>query len=95
MGTALGDEHGGTGMRILTIMACLIVIGVASGGGPAAAHSPYYKRSETIHAEGQNEARLALLSGDGIFFADPVRAVIVDPAGHLLAVSPISTTLDL
>jgi len=36
-------------------------------------------------------AILKLLNGDGIFFADPIRAMIVDNDGKLLAVSPMST----
>jgi len=36
---------------------------------------------------------MKLLHGDGIFFADPIRAVILDGDGKLLAVSPMSTAL--
>lgn len=61
--------------------------------GPAAAHRPYFAQSEAMSATEHPSVMLKLLSGDGILFADPVRAVVVDRDGTLLAASPSSTSL--
>lgn len=62
---------------------------------PALAHSPYYSQSESIAGSSDQITAIKLLHGDGIFFADPIRAVVVDQDGRLLAVSPMSPTLFL
>lgn len=60
---------------------------------PAVAHSPYYTQAERLSGSGDQAVLMKLLHGDGIFFADPIRAVIVTGNGKLLAASPMSTTL--
>lgn len=60
---------------------------------PATAHSPYFSQSEAISAQQHQTVTLKLLNGDGIFFADPMRAVVVDQTGALLAASPSSAAL--
>lgn len=62
---------------------------------PANAHSPYYTQTEIIGGPNNKTVSMKLLHSDGIFFADPIRAVIVDGNGRLLAASPMSTTLFL
>ncbi|MCP4070806.1 MAG: hypothetical protein GY742_03585 [Hyphomicrobiales bacterium] len=62
---------------------------------PVIAHSPYYTQTESIGGLNNQIVVMKLLHGDGIFFADPIRAVIVDEDGMLLAASPMSTTLFL
>ena len=75
--------------------ALMFLFGVLAGVfcSPAIAHSPYFSQSETISAEQHRAVTLKLLNGDGIFFADPVRAVVVDQNGALLAASPSSAAL--
>lgn len=62
---------------------------------PALAHPPYYSQSESIAGVGDQITAIKLLHGDGIFIADPIRAVVVDQNGRLLAVSPMSLSLFL
>ena len=59
----------------------------------AFAHSPYYTQVESLTAPVDQNVMMKLLHGDGIFFADPIRAIIVDGDGNLLAASPLSTAL--
>ena len=81
-------------MRILVLMIKIgVYFAVMNHGTSAVAHSPYYSRAEVISAPGYENALIKLLHGDGIFFADPMRAVVVDQGGTLLAVSPLSLTL--
>ncbi|WP_156381940.1 MULTISPECIES: hypothetical protein [unclassified Aureimonas] len=61
----------------------------------AQAHSPYYTAVDTISVDGRESVSLKLLNGDGIFFADPMRAVVIDQHGTLLAASPLSVALTL
>jgi hypothetical protein len=66
----------------------LALILVASASGPALAHRPYYTRVETIRLPTGEIGELRLLNGDGIFFTDPVRPLIVSSEGRLLARGP-------
>ena len=59
----------------------------------AFAHSPYYSQSETLQDSAGRTVSLKVLNGDGIFFADPQRAVVVDEEGRLLATSMMSEAL--
>ncbi len=68
------------------------ILAVASVG-PSAAHTPYFTQSERIADTAYGEVTLRLLSGDGILFSDPMRAVIVGQEGRLLAASPMSASL--
>jgi len=63
--------------------------------GPASANRPYFSEPEAISAEGYTAVQLKLLHGDGILFADPIRAVVVGRDGELLAASPQSPALRL
>ncbi len=72
-------------MSILSVVFC----------GPAVAHNPYFSQSEPISARQHQAVTLKLLYGDGIFISDPVRAVVVDRGGTLLAASPSSAALQI
>jgi hypothetical protein len=76
---------------LLIIVSIFGVIQVYS----AQAHSPYYTSVEVLSASGRENVFLKLLNGDGIFIADPMRAVVVDQHGTLFAVSPLSGALTL
>lgn len=71
----------------------VIVVLLALPVVSAAAHSPYYTQTERLSWAGDSGVEIKLLHGDGIFFADPIRAVVVDKNGKLLAASPLSITL--
>jgi hypothetical protein len=73
----------------------VIVFGILTGlcCGPVAAHSPYFSQSEAMSSARYQAVTLKLLNGDGILFADPIRAIVVDQHGTLLATSPLSPTL--
>lgn len=79
-------------MRTSFAMFLLGILAVASVG-PSAAHTPYFTQSERIDSTTHGEVTLRLLSGDGILFSDPMRAVIVSQEGRLLAASPMSASL--
>lgn len=76
-----------------------VLIGAAVLAGtccvPALAHRPYFSEPEAISAEGYSAVELKLLHGDGVLFADPMRAVVVGRDGELLAASPQSPALQL
>lgn len=74
-----------------------MIVGVlfAAGCGPASAHRPHFSESGTVSAEGYPVVQIKLLRGDGIFFADPIRAVVIGQNGELLAASPLSRALHL
>ncbi|MEO0915081.1 MAG: hypothetical protein AAFY59_19200 [Pseudomonadota bacterium] len=59
--------------------------------GPGEAHRPYFTQTEDLG----DGLRLRLLHGDGLIGPDPVRAIIVDEDGILLALSPLSVSLRL
>ncbi|MDE4173277.1 hypothetical protein PXK01_03865 [Phaeobacter sp. PT47_59] len=61
---------------------------------PLGAHSPYYTQVEPLQPDGSGFA-LKLLNGDGVVGSDPVRAVIVDEAGHARAISPLGVSLHI
>jgi hypothetical protein len=52
---------------------------------PALAHRPYYSQVERIRLANNEIGEVRLLHGDGIFFTDPVRPVVVDAKGQLVA----------
>lgn len=78
-----------------TVTSLILIIIATLQTHRAWAHSPYYSSTESFSANGQDDITLKLLNGDGIFFADPMRAVVVDQHGNLLAASPMSTALTL
>ncbi|MBJ6124415.1 hypothetical protein [Microvirga splendida] len=55
---------------------------------PALAHRPYYSQVERIRLADNEIGEVRLLHGDGIFFTDPVRPLIVDAKGRLVARGP-------
>lgn len=78
-----------TGMRHLLL---LLGLGIPV---QAVAHSPYYSQTERIEVFEGKPAEIKLLHGDGIIAGDPVRAIIVDGESHLLAISPLATSLHI
>lgn len=76
-----------------TLIGAALLAGLSCG--PAAANRPYFSEPEVISAEGHSAVQLKLLYGDGVFFADPIRAVVVGQDGELLAASPQSPGLRL
>jgi hypothetical protein len=73
-------------MRSCSLFFCVFYLIFANS--PALAHRPYYTQVEKILLPNGEVGEVRLLNGDGIFAADPVRAVIVSPQGMLLALSP-------
>jgi len=77
----------------LKFFRCILPILFWIFAGSAGAHPPYYTQIEELLDTDNRRVELKLLHGDGIFFADPIRAVVVDGDGRLLAMSPMSLTL--
>jgi hypothetical protein len=73
-------------MRSCSLFFCVFYLILTNS--PALAHRPYYTQVEKILLPNGEIGEVRLLNGDGIFAADPVRAVIVSPQGMLLALSP-------
>jgi len=63
--------------------------------GPASAHRPYFTKVEKIRLPNGEMGEARLLNGDGIIVPDPVRVIILDAAGHLLARSDKSLSIVL
>ncbi len=79
--------------RLEALIGAAVFVGMCCA--PAAAHRPYFSQPEAISAEGYSTVELKLLHGDGVLFADPIRAVVVGQDGELLAASPQSPALQL
>lgn len=79
--------------RWKTLIGAALLAGLSCG--PASAHRPHFSEPEVISAEGYSAVQLKLLHGDGVLFADPIRAVVVGQDGQLLAASPQSPALRL
>lgn len=79
--------------RWKTLIGAALLAGLSCG--PASAHRPHFSEPEVISAEGYSAVQLKLLHGDGVLFADPIRAVVVGQDGELLAASPQSPALRL
>jgi hypothetical protein len=71
-----GSSH----LRLLLWLGTLIAL-----VQPGSAHSPYFSRSAEISLPDGSRGQLRLLHGDGIMASDPVRLVLLDPSGRLLA----------
>jgi hypothetical protein len=67
---------------------CLLAIGWVVAPVPAFAHRPYYSQVEHIRLADGEIGQVRLLHGDGIFFTDPVRPLIVNSKGQLVARGP-------
>ncbi|QRM28596.1 hypothetical protein [Microvirga sp. VF16] len=65
------------------------------GASPAFAHRPYFTQVEKIRLPGGEMGEARLLNGDGILGPDPVRVVLVDGQGRLLARSHKSRSMAL
>lgn len=72
---------------------CLSAIGCAIHSAPAFAHRPYYSQIESIRLASGEIGQVRLLHGDGIVFTDPVRPLIVDAKGQLIARGPKSRSI--
>lgn len=55
---------------------------------PARAHRPYYSQVEKIRLPDGQIGEVRLLHGDGVFFKDPVRPIIVDEKRRFIARGP-------
>jgi hypothetical protein len=62
---------------------------------PAFAHRPYFTQVETIRLPNGEMGEARLLNGDGILGPDPVRVVVIDGQGRLLARSHKSRSMAL
>jgi len=62
---------------------------------PAAAHSPYFSRAVEVTLPNGQRGEMRLIHGDGIFFADPVRILVLNSEGRLLARSHRSVPISL
>lgn len=79
--------------RLVTTIGIALLAGTHAG--PASAHHPYFSASATLSTDEHPAIELKLLHGDGLLFADPARAVVIDQNGELLAASPLSAALQL
>ena len=52
---------------------------------PARAHRPYFTQVEKITLPDGQRGELRVLNGDGIFFADPQRVLLLNADGNLIA----------
>ena len=64
---------------------CFLAIGSVIASVPAFAHRPYYSQIERIRLASGEIGQVRLLHGDGIVFTDPVRPLIIDAKGQLVA----------
>ena len=51
------------------------------------AHRPYFTQSAKIALPDGKIGEMRLLHGDGIFFTDPVRVIVIDASGRLAGYS--------
>lgn len=80
-------------MTIIRILGLLI--GWLTGLAPALAHRPYITRSEPIILPDGRAGEMRMLHGDGIFLADPMRLIVVDEGGRLVARSQRSVPMSM
>ena len=81
-------------MKFVIIMALALISSLVAFA-PANAHRPYFTQVEKILLPDGEVGEVRLLNGDGIFGPDPVRAIILDAQGHLLARSQKSTLMSI
>jgi hypothetical protein len=79
-------------MRHFTALLLSLAI-IATGSSSASAHRPYYSQIEKIRLANGEIGEVRLLHGDGILFTDPVRPLIVDAKGQLVARGPRSHSI--
>lgn len=78
-------------------LACLLALFVFAlvASAPASAHRPYFTRVEKIVLPDGQPGEMRLLHGDGIIVSDPIRILVLDAEGRLLARSRQSQTLTM
>jgi hypothetical protein len=76
---------------LLVLTLAITIAGVTS----AMAHRPYFTQVEKIRLPNGEMGEARLLNGDGILGPDPVRVIILDPQGRLLARSHQSISMNL
>ncbi|WP_112663679.1 hypothetical protein [Microvirga flavescens] len=67
------------------ILALVLAVVVSD---PAHAHRPYYSQVEKIRLPDGQIGEVRLLHGDGVIVTDPVRPILVDGKGRLIARGP-------
>lgn len=77
--------------RILVLIS--ILVGAMMSACPALAHRPYFTEVEKIRLPNGEMGEARLLNGDGIFGPDPVRVIVLDAQGRLLARSQKSLSM--
>lgn len=68
---------------------------VLAASCPSHAHRPYFTQAGPVVLPDGQPGEMRLLKGDGIFFADPARILVLDREGRLLARSYQSTAMTL
>jgi hypothetical protein len=81
-------------MKHFAFLILALAIALA-GSGPALAHRPYFTQIEKIRLPNGELGEARLLNGDGIFVPDPVRVLLLDAQGRLLARSSKSQLMTL
>jgi hypothetical protein len=81
--------------RIGAIRTIFFAIGAVLLIAPAWAHSPYFTQTERLALPDGRTGEIRLLHGDGIFLADPVRAMVLDEQGRPLARSSWSGSMTI
>lgn len=76
------------GDAIVTRMFLLPLALAFAASGSALAHRPYFTQVEPIVLPDGQPGEMRLLHGDGIFIVDPVRILVLNREGQLLASSP-------
>jgi hypothetical protein len=66
----------------------MFALGCLIASPPAFAHRPYYSQIESVRLADGEIGQVRLRHGDGIFFTDPVRPLIVNSKGQLVARGP-------
>jgi hypothetical protein len=79
-------------MRLVPVL-ILILTGMVMPNTPAFAHRPYYSQVEKIRLADGEIGELRLIHGDGIVFTDPVRPLIINSQGYLVAKGPIARSI--
>jgi hypothetical protein len=73
----------------------LILVALSGVANPAVAHSPYFTQVEKVTLPDGKPGEMRLLNGDGIFFSDPIRVLVLNSEGKPIALSPHSKSLVL
>lgn len=82
------------GMTAVRTAAAALILMIAAVV-PANAHRPYFTQIEKVLLPDGSIGEIRLLHGDGIFFADPTRVVVLDSSGRSLARSHPAVPMSL